>query len=126
MHSKNYRSFRMVQDGSSVRSTYLESCIHGLSRGCCIHKPATILPQKLHWSSMTRQNNHNQKLYAPVTHSRGSSTFRTQDPACKIEFRTILCLKYTLPPSTTLPGAHIQTDIWTIAYRTMHHPSITN
>src|SRR3954464_12509350 len=30
--SRNYRSFRVVQDGTSVRSTYLESCIHGLSR----------------------------------------------------------------------------------------------
>src|SRR4051812_40158573 len=32
MHPKNYRSFLVVQNGSSVRSTYLESCIHGLSR----------------------------------------------------------------------------------------------
>src|SRR3954462_740634 len=32
MHPKNYRSFRVVQDASWVRSTYLESRIHGLSR----------------------------------------------------------------------------------------------
>src|SRR3954463_2243074 len=69
---------------------------------CCIHKTTTILPQKLHWSSMTRQYCHNQNFYAPVTNSRASTTFRSQDPACKIEFRTILCLRYTLPPSTTL------------------------
>src|SRR3954468_5124268 len=35
--------------------------------------------------------------------SRASTTFRRQDPAWKIEFVTILCLRYTLPPSTTLP-----------------------
>src|SRR3954467_11567757 len=70
---------------------------------CCIHKPATILPQNLHWSSMTRQYCHNQNFYAPVTNSRASRTFRRQDPALKIEFRAILCLRYTLPPSTTLP-----------------------
>ena len=75
---------------------------------------------------MTRQNNHNQKLYVPVTHSRGSSPFRTQDPACKIEVRTILCLKYTLPPSTTLPWVQLRNEIWKITYRTMHHPSIKN
>ena len=31
MHMKNYRTFWMVQDGSSMRSSYPESCIHGLS-----------------------------------------------------------------------------------------------
>src|SRR3954471_22708347 len=68
-----------------------------------IHKQATILPQKLHWTSMTRQYYHNQKFFAPVTNSRASTTFRRQDPAWKIEFWKILCLRYTLPPSTTLP-----------------------
>src|SRR3954469_25583945 len=66
---------------------------------CCIHKPATILPQKLNWTSMTRQYCHNQNFYAPVIDSRAPTTFLRQDPAWKIEFRTILCLRYTLPPS---------------------------
>ena len=92
----------------------------------CIHKTATILPQKLHWSSMTRQNDQNEKLYASITHQPRSRTFRRQDPAFKIEFWTILCLLYTLPPSTSLPLAHLRNYIWTITYRTMHHPLITN
>src|SRR5215216_2800311 len=38
----------------------------------------------------------------------------------------ILCFLYTLPPSTTLLLFHLRNYIWTITYRTMHHPSITN
>ena len=67
-----------------------------------------------------------QKSYVPITHSPASTTFRRQDPACKLEFQTILGLRYTLPPSTTLPWAHLWTDIWPITFRTMHHPSNTN
>ena len=75
---------------------------------------------------MTHQNDHNKKLYVPKIHSPASTKFRMQDPSCKIEFRMILCLKYTLPPSTTFLWAHLRTDMWTITDRTMHHPSITN
>src|SRR3954462_11130050 len=102
MHPKNYRSFRVVKDGSSVRSTYLESCIHGLSRDVVSINRQQFC-HKLHWTSMTRKYCHNQIFYAPVIDSRASTTFRRQDPAWKIEFRTILCLRYTLPPCTTLP-----------------------
>ena len=73
---------------------------------------------------MTHQNNHNQKLYAPVTHSRYSTTLKRQDLACRIEFRRISCLKYTLPPSITLLWAHLWNYIWTITYRAMHHPFV--
>src|SRR3954463_12193282 len=51
MHPKSYRSFRVVQDGSSVRSTYLESCIHGVSRDVVSinrHNFSTKTPLDLH------------------------------------------------------------------------------
>src|SRR5215216_140530 len=75
---------------------------------------------------MTYQNDHNEKLHASITHQPASRTFRRQDPACKIEFWTILCLMYILPPSTTILFAHLQNYIRTITYRMTHHPSITN
>ena len=95
-------------------------------RRCCIHKTATSLTRKLHWSSMTRQNDHKENFYASITHQPAWRTFWRQDPAGKTEFWTILCLSYALPPSTTLPLAHLRNYIRTITYRTMHHPSITN
>ena len=124
MHTKNYWSFRMVQDGSSAINLPLKLYSRSVRR-CCNHKTATSLTRKLHWSSMTRQNDHKENFYASITHKPAWRIFWRQDPAGKIEFWMILCLLYALPPSTTLPLAHLQNYIRTITYRTMHHPSIT-
>ena len=95
MHTKNYRASRMVQGGSSARSTYPESGFHG--------RPPDVL------SLIGPQFGHTNSIWAPssaklITTKRGthpspsssaSTTFRGPDPGWKTEFWMILCLTCT-------------------------------
>ena len=114
----------MVQDGSSMRSSYPESCIHGLSPDVLSKKR----PQFGHINSVgaprPAKSITMKSCMRPYPTSSASTTFRRPDPACKIEFRMILSWSCTLPPSTTLPWAHRLIDIWVITYGTIHRPSI--